>query len=98
VRDARVILRANTTHMVLRAVRLGLGIGPVPCYLARGDRNLERVYSDSPVELDDLWLVVHADVQHTTRVRAVIEAVEARLAEVAEELSGEQRSRNESRR
>jgi hypothetical protein len=31
--------------------------------------------------------VVHADVQRTTRVRAVIEAIEARLAEVAADLA-----------
>jgi DNA-binding transcriptional LysR family regulator len=87
LRDARVVLRANSTYMLLRAVRLGLGIGPVPCFLGRADRNLERVPADAPPELDDLWLVVHADVQRTTRVRAVIDAIEARLAEVAAELS-----------
>jgi DNA-binding transcriptional LysR family regulator len=87
VSDARVVLRANSTYMLLHAVRLGLGIGPVPCFLALQDRGLERVPSESPAELDDLWLVVHADVQRTTRVRAVIEAIESRLSEVAGELT-----------
>ena len=89
VRDARVVLRTNSTHMLLRAVRSGLGIGPLPCFLARGDRTLERVHPT--IEADDLWLVVHADVQRTTRVRVVIDAIEARLAEVAADLaSGEE--------
>ena len=87
VLDARVVLRANSTYMLLQAVRLGLGIGPLPCFLARTDRNLERVPSSAPPDIDDLWLVVHADVQRTTRVRAVIDAIEARLAEVSGELS-----------
>lgn len=87
VGDARIVLRTNSTQMLLRAVRLGLGIGPLPCFLARADRSLERVPSATPAESDELWLVVHADVQRTTRVRAVIEAIEARLAEVAAELS-----------
>ena len=87
VRDARAVLRTNSTHMLVHAIRLGLGIGPLPCFLAGGDRSLERMASTSPPEADELWLVVHADVQRTTRVRAVIEAIEARLAEVAGELS-----------
>jgi DNA-binding transcriptional LysR family regulator len=85
--DARIVLRTNSTQMLLNAVRLGLGIGPLPCFLARTDRSLERVPSATPAEADELWLVVHADVQRTTRVRAVIEAMEARLAEVAADLA-----------
>ena len=86
LRDARVVLRTNSTSMLLRAVRLGLGIGPLPCFLADADRGLERVLPTGPLESDDLWLVVHADVQRTSRVRAAIDAIEARLAELAVEL------------
>jgi DNA-binding transcriptional LysR family regulator len=86
--DARVVLRANSTYAILQAVRVGFGIGPVPCWLARGDRSLERVPSPTALEVDDLWLVVHADVQRTSRVRAVIDAIEARLDQIAAELSG----------
>jgi len=84
VRDARIVLRTNSTQMLLEAVRSGLGIGPLPCFLARDDRSLERVFSST--EADDLWLVVHADVQRTTRVRAVIDAIESRLLQMAAEL------------
>jgi DNA-binding transcriptional LysR family regulator len=83
LRDARVVLRTNSTSMLLHAVRSGLGIGPLPCFLADADRTLERVLPTAPIESDDLWLVVHGDVQRTSRVRAVIDAVDARLAEIA---------------
>ena len=89
LRDARVVLRSNSSRILLHAVRLGLGIGTLPCLLARADRSLERVPAGAPAEIDDLFLVVHADVQRTTRVRAVIEAMEARLAEVAGELTAD---------
>jgi DNA-binding transcriptional LysR family regulator len=85
--DGRVVLRTNSTQMILHAVRMGLGIGPLPCFLARGDRSLERVPSVPPPQIGQLWLVVHADVQRTSRVRPVIDAIEERLAEVAGELS-----------
>ena len=87
LREARVVLRTNSTGMLVRAVQQGLGIGPLPCWFARGDANLARVPADAAVELDDLFLVVHPDVQRTSRVRAVIQAVEARLLELAPELS-----------
>jgi DNA-binding transcriptional LysR family regulator len=86
-RDSRVVLRTNSTRMLLHAVRLGLGIGPLPCFLARADRTLERVPSTMPSDADELWLVVHADIQRTTRVRAVIEAIEGRLSDAADDLS-----------
>ena len=88
VRDARIVLRTNSTLMLLHAVRLGIGIGPLPSYLARADPDLERVPSAAPLELDEVWMVVHAAVQRTSRVRAVIEALEARMTDVRGELSG----------
>src|SRR6266851_5549803 len=87
-RPARVVLRTNSTLMLLQAVRLGIGIGSLPCCLARPDPDLERVPAGAPAELDEVWLVVHPDVQRTSRMRAVIEALEARMADVAAELSG----------
>lgn len=86
VRDGRVVLRTNSTSMLVRAVRMGLGIGPLPCFLARSDKSLERVLPAAPGESDDLWLVVHKDVQRTSRVRAVIDAIEARLGEIGADL------------
>jgi DNA-binding transcriptional LysR family regulator len=77
--DARVVVRTNSTSMLYQAVREGLGIGALPCILAKTDRALERVPAGAPVELDGVWLVVHRDVQRTARVRAVIEAIEARI-------------------
>jgi len=88
LRDARVVLRTNSTRMILQAVRLGLGIGPLPCSLAQPDRTLERVPAETPVELDSIWLVVHPDVQRTSRVRAVIDALEARVRDFAAALTG----------
>jgi DNA-binding transcriptional LysR family regulator len=85
--DARVVLRSNSVMNILQAIRLGLGIGPCPCLLANGDRSLERVPEGVPVEVDPLWLVLHPDVQKIKRVRAVLDAIEARLAEAAQDLA-----------
>jgi DNA-binding transcriptional LysR family regulator len=85
--DARVVLRANSVTNILAAIRLGMGIGPLPCVLARGDKTIERVPEGAPPETDPLWLVLHPDVQKTSRVRAVIEALEVQLRARARDLS-----------
>jgi DNA-binding transcriptional LysR family regulator len=86
LRNARVIVRTNSTRMLLQAVREGLGIGALPCCLAAPDPKLERVPLGAPLELDGVWLVVHRDVQRTARVRAVIEAIEAQVEKLGKAL------------
>jgi DNA-binding transcriptional LysR family regulator len=87
--DARTVLRVNNLVPLVDAVALGLGIGILLCCL--GDRHpaLRRVWPSVPPEVDDLFLVVHQDVQRTGRVRAVIDALEERCAEIREELMGQ---------
>jgi len=87
--DARVVVQANNLPTLLEAVVLGLGIGTLLCCL--GDRHppLRRVWPSAPPEFDDLFLVVHEDVRRTERVRAVIDALEERSAQVQADLMGE---------
>jgi len=87
--NARIVLRTGNSLSLHRAVALGIGIGGLPCYIGDADRDLRRVFPEAPVEIDDLWLVVHADLTRTSRVRAVIDALETRLAAVSKDLIGE---------
>jgi DNA-binding transcriptional LysR family regulator len=86
--DVRVVLRANSMSALVQGVLLGLGIGALHCWMAARHAELRRVWPDEPLEHDDLFLVLHKDVQRTGRVRAFIEAVERRVADVAKELEG----------
>ncbi len=87
--DARVVVRANNSMSLLDAVVLGLGIGVLPCGLADRHPLLRRVWPTVAPEMDDLFLVVHQDVQRTGRVRAVIDALEERSARIEKQLLGE---------
>ncbi len=73
---ARVALRANRQHTLLEAVRLGLGLGILPCLAADGDPSLARILGPSDVFVRELYLVVHRDGGRARRVRAVYGAVE----------------------
>jgi DNA-binding transcriptional LysR family regulator len=71
--DGEVSLRTNSIATVLAAVRLGWGAGDLPCFLGDGMPELERAFPDEPPETLDVWLIVHADVQRTARVRVIVE-------------------------
>jgi len=88
LRDARAAVRANSMLSLVEAVANGLGVGALTCCLGDTDPRLRRVFPDLPVERVDLWLVVHADVQRTGRIRALIAALEARCREAAAVLRG----------
>ncbi len=73
VPDGRVALRTNSIAMVLQAVRLGWGVGDLPCFVGDRTPELERAFPHEKPDRLDVWLIIHADVQRTSRVRALVD-------------------------
>ncbi len=71
--NSPVALRTNSITTVLEAVRLGLGAGDLPCFLGDATPDLEPAFPGEKPDSLDVWLIVHADVQRTSRVRAVVD-------------------------
>jgi len=88
LRDARAAVRANSMLSLVEAVANGLGVGALTCCLGDADPRLRRVFPNLPAQRVDLWLVVHADVQRTGRIRALIAALDARCRDAAAVLRG----------
>jgi len=70
LRGARCVLKVNGTPGIHTAVRAGLGIGLLPCWLADADDSLVRVLPDDE-SVFDLWLVMHRDLRHGARWRTI---------------------------
>jgi DNA-binding transcriptional LysR family regulator len=69
----RVVLRATNLAMRAEAIRAGVGVGLLPCYVGDGDPLLERA-TDPVAELAaDYWVIVHRDLRRAACVRAVID-------------------------
>lgn len=68
-------LRSNDASAVYGAVRAGLGIGCLPHYQA--SREAELILLDTPEKppARDVWLVLHADVRRSPRVRLIANLV-----------------------
>jgi DNA-binding transcriptional LysR family regulator len=69
----RVALRANSLLHVCHAVRAGLGIGILPCYLGDHTPGLRRLGRPLPELTSPFWLLTHPDLRRVVRIRAVME-------------------------
>jgi DNA-binding transcriptional LysR family regulator len=69
---ARVAMRTNSILTAAAAVRGGWGLATLPTFFRGGSPELVLAHPElvTPV---DVWLVVHPDLQHTGRVRAVLD-------------------------
>jgi DNA-binding transcriptional LysR family regulator len=86
LRGARCVLRVNGTPGIVTAVRAGVGIGLVPCYIGERDETLVRVWPE--LLFHELWLVMHRDLRHAARIRVVAEFFVRELARAAPLLEG----------
>jgi DNA-binding transcriptional LysR family regulator len=85
--DGRVALRTNSIRTVLEAVRLGWGAGDLPCFLGDATAGLERAFPGEEPDRLDVWLIVHADLQRTSRVRVLVDELVRVFREGANRLS-----------
>lgn len=73
---AKIAAGVNTSLMLRHALMTGLGLGEIAVPLAE-QVGLVRVWPERQLQKPyEVWLVMHRDVQHAARVRAVIKAIE----------------------
>ena len=76
VRVADVATRCNSFMSIAHACASGLGLAVLPCFVGDAMPALQRV-GDRLSELDtDAWLLTHADLRDTARIRVVLDALQ----------------------
>lgn len=85
--ELRPRLRATSMQAQIQAVRAGVAVGVIPCFIGDADPALERLSGAAPAVPLDLWLVQAHEVGRNARVRAfsdyVVELVAHRAAALA---------------
>ena len=68
-RHVRVVLQVDDVGTMLAAVRNGLGIARMPCFIGDSDSDVCRI--DLPLTHSDwgIWVLSHVDLRSTARVR-----------------------------
>ena len=67
------VLRTDSHPAQFAAVRAGLGIAAVQVPVARTCADLVRILPDIQIAVLETWIVIHEDLKHTPRVRAVVD-------------------------
>src|SRR5579872_3470002 len=70
--QAEISVVVNDSELALNAVRAGLGRSLLPCRVGDAVPGLCRLSDQKPVLSRDMWVIVHPDLKHLARVRAVI--------------------------
>jgi DNA-binding transcriptional LysR family regulator len=71
----RIAYKVNTVLGLTEAVEAGMGIGPLPCFIADARPALGRLSERNPDFSTGLWLLTHPDLKHSARVRAFLDFV-----------------------
>jgi DNA-binding transcriptional LysR family regulator len=71
-----VVYRSNSLINQLAAAKAGIGLAVLPCYLGDPEPALTRaLHVPLPALTRELWIVTHADLKRTARVRAFFDVV-----------------------
>ena len=83
------VYRTNSLINQMLAARAGIGLALLPCYLGDCEPDLARAMPQPIRELTgELWIVTHADLKDTARVRVFFEVVGGGLAKDRDLLAG----------
>lgn len=69
----RIVYRSSSFVGQLQATLAGIGIGAHDCALTSAQPTLERVLPDQFHHNVEIWLVTHADLRRSARIRAVFD-------------------------
>lgn len=86
--NCSVALRSNTLQVLHEAAALGMGVAPLPCFLGDADARLERVLAPQAEFEGEIWLLTHADLQRTARVRALMDFLAQAMVALKPRLEG----------
>jgi molybdate transport repressor ModE-like protein len=83
------VYRTSSLVNQLSAAKAGIGLAVLPCYLGDPEPDLTRALPQPVPELTgELWIITHADLKGTARVRAFFDLVGEGLARERDMLEG----------
>ncbi len=87
--DVSVVFEVSSVGAMHRVLGCTGAHGLLPCYLGDSDPRLQRRSTLIPEARTDLWLLIHADLRRSARVRALVEQLLPELEASRPLLAGE---------
>jgi DNA-binding transcriptional LysR family regulator len=83
----RIVYRINTVLGLAEAAAAGIGVGFMPCFIGSAKPDLTRL--GPPVVFGDaVWLLTHADLRQTARVRAFMDFAATEIGKRRKSIEG----------
>ncbi|MGB0694554.1 MAG: LysR family transcriptional regulator [Rhodospirillaceae bacterium] len=92
VKNPKAVLMANDLSTHMAALRAGLGLAVLPAICAARDPALTPVLKPQDGLRRDLYVVVHEELRHSARIRAVIDFLSEAVKQAAPLLSGKEKA------
>lgn len=73
VPEAKLACRVSTGTALRAAVRAGVGVAHMLCFLAEGDSEFVQLSASEPELETGLWLLTHEDLKTTARIRVLLD-------------------------
>jgi len=83
-----IVYRSSSLINQMMAVKAGIGMALLPCYLGDQEPDIESVSGPDAALTRELWLITHRDLRKTARVRAFFDVVGQGLVDRRELLEG----------
>jgi DNA-binding transcriptional LysR family regulator len=77
--EGSIAMQHSTVSGLLSAVRSGLGLAALPCFIAETDEEFVRCLPSTPSDGRGIWLVTHERLRHTPQIRIVLDFLAGRL-------------------
>ncbi|MBV8838389.1 MAG: LysR family transcriptional regulator [Alphaproteobacteria bacterium] len=71
--SGRIVYRINTVLGLAEAAAAGIGLALLPCFIGAATPGLRRLSAPIPELANGIWLLTHADLRQTARVRAFMD-------------------------
>jgi len=84
----RIVYRINTVLGLAEAAASGIGLALLPCFIGAATPGLARLTPALPGFTDALWLLTHADLRQTARVRAFMDFAAAEITKRRKVIEG----------
>lgn len=85
---ASCVYRVDTLVSILSAIRSGMGLAALPCYLADGDPDIIQLTDPIPELEYGLWFLMHPDLRGVVRIHALMDYLTETVRERRERLAG----------
>lgn len=87
--DEQCSFRVDSLMGMLSAVRAGLGVAVLPCYLGAREPGLVQLTAPIPELNVGLWFLMHPDLRGVARIQALMTFLSTAIADQAVQLEGQ---------